>query len=76
MTKEEKAQAIFELEELAASEGLTLPMAPARIVSLEAQGAIVDLATGNVLWGVTVAPTPSGCAVNHLLLDVVGEVAF
>lgn len=56
---------IVELVNLAAAEGITLPMAPAAIVALEESGHTVNLATGEVtLTGrhPVLAPTAKGVA--------------
>lgn len=42
-------QAVADLVELAAAEGLTLPYAPAFIVTQEQAGHVVDLRTGAIL---------------------------
>lgn len=42
-------QAVADLVELAAAEGLTLPYAPAFIVAQEQAGHVVDLETGAIL---------------------------
>ena len=44
-------QRITELEELAALEGIALPMPAAQIVALEEEGHVVDLLTGDLLAG-------------------------
>ena len=67
---------VAELLELAASEGLRLPMPAETIVHFERQGHIVDLLSGEVYTVITSTPTPSGKAVSHLLADVKGEVAL
>jgi hypothetical protein len=64
---------ITELEELAAAEGIMLPMPAQMIVWLENRGYVVDLITGRAPRPTVGTPTPSGKAVCHLLRDVVGE---
>jgi len=33
------------------SEGVNLPLPPERIIEIESQGGVVDLETGEILWG-------------------------
>lgn len=63
---------IDELLELAAAEGLTLPLPPETIIRLEDAGHIVDLRTGTVEVGEADRPyvwtwTPAGEAFAHLV---------
>jgi hypothetical protein len=67
---------IEELEALAASEGIALPMPVRLILWLEDHGCIVDLATGIAARPTVGTPTPIGKAVSHLLTDHVGEFAL
>ncbi len=67
---------IQELEQLAASEGFTLPMPIRLILWLEDRGCIVDLATGKASRPTVGTPSPSGKAVAYLLADHVGEFAL
>ncbi len=64
-----------ELLELAASEGIDLPMPIRMILWFEDHDCIVDLATGIATRPTVVTPTPSGRAVAYLLADVAGEFA-
>lgn len=58
---------IVELEELAASEGLHLPMAASLIAYLESQGYVVDLHSGEVCRDdMVVGLLPSAQALCHL----------
>jgi hypothetical protein len=56
-----------ELLQLAASEGIALPMPVELILWFEDRGAVVDLVTGVTSTPVGGVPTPSGRAVNYLL---------
>ncbi len=67
---------VIEFEELAASEGINLPMLPSLILWFEDRGCIVDLHTGRATRPTVGTPTPSGYAVSHLLADHVGEFAL
>lgn len=65
---------IAELQALAQSEGLRLPMPVELILWLEDRGKVVDLRTGRVMRPTAVAPTASGKAVAHLLYNHVGDL--
>jgi hypothetical protein len=67
---------VMELEQLAESEGVDLPMPIRLILWFEDHGCIVDLATGIASRPTAPTPTPSGVAVAHLLADYVGEFAL
>jgi hypothetical protein len=67
---------ITELEELAASEGIMLPMPPRMILWFEDHGCVVDLVTGKAHRPTVGLPTASGRAVSHLLADHVGELVY
>jgi hypothetical protein len=65
-------QRVHELLELAAAEGLTLPMSPEVIIRLEDAGHVVNLKTGAIEVGEGDKPyvwawTPAGEAVTHLV---------
>jgi len=67
---------VIELEALAASEGIELPMPVRLILWFEDRGCIVDLHTGWATRPTVCGPTPSGKAIAHLLTDHVGELAL
>lgn len=46
----EASKALGELLQLQA-EGVKLPYSPERIIEIEQQGGVVDLDTGEILWG-------------------------
>jgi hypothetical protein len=67
---------VAELEELAAAEGIMLPMPVRLILWFEDRGCVVDLHTGKAHGATVGTPTPSGRAVSHLLTDHVGELVY
>jgi hypothetical protein len=67
---------IQELEELAAAEGIMLPMPVRLILWFEDHGCVVDLHTGKAHRPTVGTPTPSGKAVAYLLTDHVGAFAL
>jgi hypothetical protein len=67
---------VAELEELAAAEGIMLPMPIRLILWFEDHGCVVDLHTGKAHRPPVGLPTASGRAVSHLLADHVGELAL
>lgn len=64
----------FELQELAASEGIRLPMPIPMILWLEDHGCVVDLITGKAIRPSVSTPTPSGRAIAHLTQNHVGAL--
>jgi len=65
-----------ELEALAASEGIELPMPIRLILWLEDRECVVDLHTGRATRPIVGTLTLAGKAVSHLLREVVGEFAL
>lgn len=69
------AEKVKELEELAASEGITLPMEPWLIIFFEKHGRVVNLLTGQVERNIAEAmPTRTGKTIAHLLAHETGMV--
>jgi len=62
-------QRATELQELAAEEGITLPLSVDLILWLEDRGWVVCLETGRATLPSIYAPTPIAKAVSHLLSD-------
>jgi len=60
---------VTELQELAKSEGIQLPMHAEQIVLLEERGYVVDMTTGDAVKLTDAIPTASGLAVAYLLGD-------
>lgn len=64
---------VAELQALVVEEGVKLPLPIALILWFEDRGYVVDLETGMARRYFVGAPTPSGKAVAHLLVNVEGD---